>query len=114
MNNFLTLPPLFFPPHVAMPRPPMPPVMGPPGAPFVPPMHPIAPPPPTPMAERAQPMIGGTKTAATPSEDEPAPKKQKTEDSLVPEDEFIKKNKVFVILRFLLIFLYKFMSVLAA
>lgn len=78
------------PPHLlAMPRPPMPPVMGPPGAPFVPPIHPIVPPPPQP----AQPIIGGTKTVAPPSEDEPAPKKQKTEESLVPEEEFIKKNK---------------------
>ncbi|XP_035224925.1 splicing factor 3A subunit 1-like isoform X2 [Stegodyphus dumicola] len=79
------------PPHIlAMPRPPMPPVIGPPGTSFVPPMHPIAPPPPP---QQTQTLVPGKTAAAAPSEDEPAPKKQKTEDSLISEEEFLKKNK---------------------
>ncbi|XP_055948253.1 splicing factor 3A subunit 1-like [Argiope bruennichi] len=65
------------PPHLmAMPRPPIPPVMAPPGTPFGPPLMPPA-----------------TQPIAPASEDEPPLKKQKTEDSLIPEDEFLKKNK---------------------
>jgi len=81
------MPPPGPPPHMlAIPRPPMPPVIGPPGAPFVPTLHPIAPP-------SAPSMISGIKTSAPASDDEPTPKKQKTEDSLIPEQEFISKNK---------------------
>ncbi|XP_054713401.1 splicing factor 3A subunit 1-like [Uloborus diversus] len=83
---------------LAMPRPPMPPVIGPPGAAFVPPMHPVAPPPQI-LPDRP-PMIAPGKTSVNAaSEDEPAPKKQKTEDSLIPEEEFLKKNKTPVTFR---------------
>ncbi|KAG8194724.1 hypothetical protein JTE90_026374 [Oedothorax gibbosus] len=72
------------PPHLlAMPRPPMQ-VMGPPGAPFVPPMHQMAPPPQS---------MGQSQVMSAASEDEPPHKKQKTEDSLIAEEEFLKKNK---------------------
>jgi len=66
----------------------MPQAMRPPGFPAMPPMvqRPAAPPPPAPSAPGAAAMGGG--------DDEPPNKKQKTEDQLVPEDEWLKQHSV--------------------
>ncbi len=66
----------------AMPGPPMPPHMG--GGYNLPPMpHPVPPQPVPPSQSKSS---GDT--------DEPPSKKAKTEDSLMPEEEFLKRNKV--------------------
>lgn len=81
------------PPHLlAMaPQPPLAPVLGPPGA-FVTPIHPL-PPPPQPPPEPPKTSALGKNPASGPPEDEPAAKKAKTEESLLSEEDFLKKNK---------------------
>ncbi|XP_075230560.1 splicing factor 3a subunit 1 isoform X2 [Lycorma delicatula] len=81
-------PPMMVPPRppfpVVAPNPPMPPggFMGAPGAPL----------PPQPPQPTSQPSMGITHSSET-NEDEPPAKKQRTEESLMPEDQFLAKNK---------------------
>lgn len=79
------------PPIIAMPQPPLGAGMG-PAPPFGQPMAGIPAPPP-PQHEPTGPSLLSTMAAGMAAEDEPLTKRQKTEENLVPEEEFLKENK---------------------
>jgi hypothetical protein len=63
------------------------------------PLAPMMPPVPPPIRPPVQPPAAPTTRPSEPSEDEPLSKRAKTEDQLVPENEFLAANKVCVCLQ---------------